>query len=123
MTRPLRLTIPWKHLASSNTRNQRRGGKAHGWDYRHAREAILRHAQNEVPASMRPVCDGECRVELYFHPPDRRRRDVSNLAKVLLDGVQTVAYDDDYQARSVLIVREDPDPDYPRCEVTVWPME
>ncbi len=121
MDRKLCITIPWKHLASSNTRNKRRGGKGHSWGYKRSREAIGLIAMNAVPASERPwAAEGDVEVRLRFYPPDRRRRDVMNLCKALMDGCNKIAYDDDYQARRTTVERMDPDRDDPRCEMTVW---
>ena len=116
----MKIRIPWDHMASSNTRNQRRGGKAHGWGYKRSREAIRMIGMASTPRD-RPVY-GEgvpVFVELTFYPPDRRRRDVSNLLKVIFDGLQGSVYADDYQIAEFRVRRMAPDREEPGCVVEV----
>ena len=113
------LTVPWTALASSNTRNTRRGGKAHSWGYKLAREAIQMHAMDQIRGERPRHPEGRLQVTLAFHPPDFRRRDVANYAKVLLDAIQGVAYADDYQVSDLSIHRRDPDGEEPRVEIQI----
>lgn len=113
----MKLTIPWKHLASSNLRNRRKGGKGHGWDYKNALEAIGLHALDQVRGERPAFATGPLRAMLTFHPPDARKRDVLNYLKVIMDGIEGVAYSDDYQVAITMAVRDAPDPDDPRVEI------
>lgn len=49
--------------------------------------------------------DALFRVELRFTLPDRRRRDLDNLAKAVLDGCNKVLWHDDAQVAELHIVR------------------
>lgn len=55
-----------------------------------ARGRAYRKAATDAIADQRVPCDGlggPLQVELTAHPPDRRRRDLDNLQKALLDAV------------------------------------
>lgn len=113
------LTLPWKHMASSNTRNSRRGGKGHSWQYKRARLAIELHAIDQVRGRRPLIPEQPCTATLRFYPPDARKRDVRNYAKVIFDGLQGVVYADDYQVWRDVVERMDPDREDPRCVVTI----
>lgn len=49
---------------------------------------------------------GRLRVTIYAHPPDRRRRDLDNVQKAMLDALQHAGvYRDDCQIDSLTITR------------------
>lgn len=73
-----------------------RGGRA----FRAAVCSIL------AAASVRPL-DGALAMEIDVHPPDRRRRDIDNLQKALLDALaHGGAYHDDFQIARLTTVRQ-----------------
>lgn len=116
------IVLPWPALASSNERNKRRGGRAHSAAYVASRDAIyltgmaqLRERRTALPA----FADGPVLVRLRFHPPDKRRRDESNFLKVLLDGLNGIAWKDDSQVTAWHGSREAVDPKRPRVEIEV----
>ena len=54
---------------------------------------------------------GRLQVTIHAHPPDRRRRDLDNLQKCLLDSLQHAGvYRDDSQIDSLTIIRCNPVP-------------
>jgi crossover junction endodeoxyribonuclease RusA len=54
---------------------------------------------------------GRLQVTIHAHPPDRRRRDLDNLQKCLLDSLQHAGvYRDDSQIDSLTITRCNPVP-------------
>ncbi|GMV07402.1 MAG: hypothetical protein AMXMBFR53_36770 [Gemmatimonadota bacterium] len=112
------LTIPWAALASDNRRNSRRGGRAHGWDYRHAREAIRMLMMSGV-GSDQPRFRVPVHVRYDFYPPDYRRRDVSNFLKILGDSGNGVVWEDDSLITSLSYLKHAPDGSDPRVEITV----
>jgi len=53
--------------------------------------------------------EGRIFLEIEMYPPDRRRRDVDNVLKALLDAMQHGgAYEDDSQVDSLWIIRRQP---------------
>ncbi|XZE55948.1 RusA family crossover junction endodeoxyribonuclease [Planctomycetaceae bacterium SH139] len=64
--------------------------------------------------------DGDLIVDIRLIPPDRRRRDVDNSLKALLDAMQFGgAYHDDAQIVRLTVEKHQPDPAEPRAEVVV----
>lgn len=51
---------------------------------------------------LRMIPDGPVSVTAVLHPPDRRRRDLDNCLKVLLDALEGVGYADDHQVRELM---------------------
>lgn len=77
-----------------------RGGRA----YRDAVIALLRSRRS-------PPLTGRLQVSIQIHPPDRRRRDLDNVQKSLLDALQHAGvYADDSQIDTLTITRRDPVP-------------
>ncbi len=57
---------------------------------------------------VRPLA-GPLEMEIVVHPPDRRRRDIDNVQKALLDALQHGgAYEDDSQIIRLAIEKGDP---------------
>jgi crossover junction endodeoxyribonuclease RusA len=58
----------------------------------------------------REKMDGKLAIDIRVFPPDRRRRDVDNVVKPLLDALQHAgAYNDDYQICNLHIERCEPE--------------
>ena len=71
-----------------------------GIAFRQAVSAILNHDNKNVPTKNR--------VALYVeaHPPDRRRRDLDNILKALMDSLQYAnVYQDDTQVDIIHVTR------------------
>ena len=117
------LTLPWPALVSSRERNQRRGGKAHSWAYKRSMEAVRTLAMGQVRGKRPRYPDGPLSVTLDFYPPDRRRRDMANYLKGLMDALEEVVYADDYQIARMSWTRHEPDRESPRVEITIEPIE
>ena len=62
---------------------------------------------------------GPVRLEILLWLSDRRRRDVDNIAKSIVDGLNRIAWADDSQVTSLTISRAGVDRDRPRTEVTI----
>lgn len=81
---PIEFTLPWPPSVNHYWRNFR--GRmvigARGRAYRHAAIAAIR--DQRIPAD---GLGGPLSVTLIAFPPDRRRRDLDNLQKALLDAV------------------------------------
>lgn len=51
-------------------------------------------------------CSGDIKVKIFAIPPDKRRRDLDNICKALLDALQSAGvYDDDSQIRVLFLRR------------------
>lgn len=70
-------------------------------------------------SGIRPM-SGPLRVEIEVYPPDRRRRDIDNTVKALLDAIQHGgAYRDDSQIADLRITRQECVP-AGRTIVRIW---
>jgi Holliday junction resolvase RusA-like endonuclease len=88
--------------------------------YREAKETAhyLALQQTSRPMPRFPTESVRCHFDFFL--PDRRRRDVPNLFKLLYDSLEGVVYTDDHQATgagSWLV--QGVDKDSPRVEITV----
>ena len=64
--------------------------------------------------------EGPLKVTLWLHPPDRRRRDIDNPIKPLLDALTHAgAWSDDSQIRELHVTMEAPDKTNPRALVVI----
>ena len=67
------------------------------------KEAVARHV---LACDARKHLSGRLHVTLTAYPPDRRRRDIDNLAKSVLDAMQHAGvYQDDSQIDRLTIIR------------------
>lgn len=59
-------------------------------------------------------------VDLYFYMPDRRKRDTHNVTKILMDSLELMLFEDDYnclvRSQAVFLDRENP-----RLELVMYP--
>lgn len=91
---PRLIVFPWPMLVSVN---DRAGGMV-GWTsakYRRRLEAMTGSAK--VQAAGWPKLTGPVRLAVWYHPPDERRRDCSNLDKAIMDALIGSVYEDDAQ--------------------------
>jgi|TARA_Y100000296_G_C4965588_1_gene153225 Holliday junction resolvase RusA-like endonuclease len=68
-----------------------------------AYKEIVAHIMRHMSPSDHPI---ELNIEM--HPPDRRRRDVDNVLKCLVDSAEGHAYRNDSQIRKLTIEKFDP---------------
>ncbi len=111
------LTLPWPPSVNRYWRHNR--GRTHiskeGRDYR--------VAVADAVVSQRVPSFGVARVgvRLTCIPPDRRRRDLDNLTKGLLDALEDAGvFDDDSQIDEINLLRSQPPEKPGRVEVEVW---
>jgi len=110
---PRRLVIPGPPVPKARARTVR------GHSYTPARTAAAEKAIKALAlaAGWTPL-DGPVAVTLHFYVPDRRRRDIDNLTKLVLDALNGIAWHDDSQIRC-LVARRSHTPDSPRTDVDV----
>ena len=65
---------------------------------------------------------GNVQVDLIFHVPDKRKRDLDNLSKAVLDGCNGIVWDDDQQVTR-LYLEKDIDKENEGVMVTVKSLE
>ncbi len=110
------VTIPGK----PQTKQRARRGKRGRWFTPKATRDYERSV-GLLAAFARPPLwplDAQYRVTLDLFFPDKRRRDVDNCAKAVLDGCNQILWDDDSQVAE-LITRRDYDKANPRAVVIV----
>jgi len=105
--RPLLLArLPWPPSANRLWRQAR--GRLHlsreARDWRERARGALRVRWHGEPL------EGPVLVHLVAVPPDRRKRDLDNLAKAVLDALEGVVLVDDSQAARLILDRSEPHP-------------
>jgi crossover junction endodeoxyribonuclease RusA len=51
-------------------------------------------------------CNGDLKLEIDIYPPDRRKRDIDNICKAVLDSLEHAkVYDNDYQIAELTLRR------------------
>ena len=92
------MILPWPPSANNYLRHTARG------TYRTPKANAYRDllALSLCGAGERPLA-GPLRVQLDCYPPDRRRRDIDNLAKVLFDALTGWVWTDDSQVKELRV--------------------
>ena len=106
----LALALPWPPSANRIWRNYQ-SGKKRGFprlttaarNYKDSVQLIL-DALNLDPIP------GRVAVDMVAHPPDRRRRDLDNLLKIVLDSLKGAAFGDDHLIDRLSIERGEVEP-------------
>jgi len=60
-----------------------------------------------------------CTMEITYYFGDKRRRDVTNYDKPILDAISGIIYEDDCQV-SDIVLRKRYDKENPRTEIKIW---
>ena len=100
----VQLDLPWPPSLNSYWRHVRSTGRTliskEGRSYRHrVAEAVTRDQRHRFGA-------GPIMIHITAHPPDKRRRDLDNMLKAVLDALaHTAVYGDDSQVDDLHIVR------------------
>jgi len=114
MSAPISFVVP----GSPKPKQRARRGRTGRWFTPKATvayEAAVGWAAREAGI---PQCTGPVRLAVSLWFPDRRRRDIDNCAKAILDGLTGVAWGDDSQVAELAVTR-DVDRHRPRAVVTV----
>jgi len=125
VTRPaaaLVLTLPWAVLVPDNARHGvMRGRVLLTKRYREAKEAARMLALGQLRHES-PIIACDVAVTIRVHAPDRRRRDIQNLTKLVCDVLTLIAYQDDSQVARLTLERGAMDRVNPRADIEVSPI-
>ena len=93
----INLTLPWPPSINHYWRHAR-GRHFISAEGKKFRARVVAHC---LERGIKPL-DGDLEIDIYLVPPDRRRRDLDNSLKVLLDALQHGGcYKDDCQIKSL----------------------
>lgn len=84
----------------------------HYWSYHGVRRFLTKRAvifRKDVEIACRAHrIEGRLAVTIDYHPPDRRKRDIDNIIKPILDALQHAGlFDDDFQIQKITATRHD----------------
>jgi crossover junction endodeoxyribonuclease RusA len=107
------MTLPWPPSVNSYWRHPTKGPLAGrhlvSEEGRAYRNAVTVHA---LHIGRKNHLTGRLSIEVIASPPDRRRRDLDNILKALLDSIAHAGLiKDDSQFDKILVMREPPSPD------------
>lgn len=119
----IEISLPWPPSVNHYWRTPRTGSLAGrtmiSEQGRRYREEVWRQV---IAQRVKAALTTRLRVEIAAHPPDRRRRDLDNLQKALLDGLTHAGvWADDAQIDDLRIFRADPI--MGMVKVKVWELE
>lgn len=120
MSDPVReqaVTLPWSVIVPDNQRHGVMNGRV-------LLTAKYRRALRDASALAAVYCrgaplEGDVTMRVDVFPPDRRRRDLLNCAKLVCDALTGAAYVDDSQIGRTEWVRQHVDRENPRVEIRV----
>lgn len=120
----LTFTIPGEPASKARPRFDGRGSKARTYTpaKTKAAEAHVALRFREAGGRFEPDPEVTFRVSVTFHNGTRQRRDVDNMLKLVLDGLNGVAYVDDTQVMEVTGAKRFTAKDQARTEVTIEPI-
>lgn len=102
------LTLPWPPSV-----NHYKGRRKGGGEFLTAKAKEFIEVVH-IEALSKPRLEGEISVAILAYPPDKRKRDLDNVLKVLLDALESAdVFDDDSQVARIVIERQE------GCEGTV----
>jgi Holliday junction resolvase RusA-like endonuclease len=109
-----------KFQVKGNPVPKQRARVVNGHSYTPARTAKFEHdvALAAREAGVRAASDKPLYVEIWFFRGDRRKVDLDNLGKSILDGLNHIAWKDDAQIED-LVLHKRYDKDHPRTDIEI----
>lgn len=108
------LELPYPPSVNSLYKNRRGGGKRLSERHSVYRDKVWAICRQQKVLKLH----GNLECTLFLFPPDKRKRDVDNVLKALLDSLEHAgAFHDDNQIRKLTLERELPEPP---GRVLVW---
>lgn len=120
--RRIDFVVEGEPATKSRARVTMRAGKVHAYTPEPTKraEAAMRAAFLETVGRLAPSDRHAFGVEATFHMASGIRRDVDNMLKIVLDGLNKVAWKDDYQVTEVLGRKRACAPGEARTEVAIY---
>jgi crossover junction endodeoxyribonuclease RusA len=104
LTPTFEVTLPWPPTVNTYWRHAARGGTA--MVYISKEGQAYRTAVQGLVATKRKLHTGRLRVEIEAWPPDKRKRDLDNILKSLLDALTYAGiWEDDSQIDDLRVYR------------------
>lgn len=97
-----------------------KGGRSYTPSTTKAAEALVADAFREAAPGHVPNADDAYKVEAVFLCGSRQRRDVDNMVKLIFDGLNELAWNDDVQVVEVHAIKTLVDPDKAATIVRLW---
>lgn len=115
---PLMLTVPWSALVSDDERFGVIDGRMILQKrYREAREKIRQLASRAIDGAA--LAAEPLSLTVYVWVPDNRIHDITNFCKIVHDGLEKGAIENDRWLHDVHWIRAGVDVDHPRAELTL----
>lgn len=120
---PATIVFPWQPCAVPVNQRTAFIGGSHRLSPRY-RTGLERAYQEAMRHTVGIKPDGEhtFRAVLIVYRPDRRRRDLDGLVKLVLDALEGHVYEDDHQVRDLRVVDGGLDTEDPRLTLQVAPI-
>ena len=112
-----RVPISVNHMYGS--RGPIRFLKKEGKEYKEELRTIAASANVTTKGNARQPHRKNISMEVTYYFKDRRRRDVTNYDKPILDALTGIVYVDDSQVTDI-VLRKRIDKGYPRTEIRIW---
>lgn len=120
------ITVPWKFCAQANHRLRPivvkgRPRLSTNPEYSIAKQGAEYHIKAQWRGRMVTDIPLQLVARCYF--PDKRKRDASNLSKLILDAMSGIVFEDDSQVEDERWIKAGYDKTDPRIEITLLPLD
>ncbi|MCH7761682.1 RusA family crossover junction endodeoxyribonuclease [candidate division TA06 bacterium] len=110
------ITVPGPPVPKQRPRRNARGVWYTPSRTKRYEEKVGWHARS---AGLSAALTGSVKLEIRLWLPDRRRRDIDNIAKSIADGLNGVAWEDDSQVTELVVSRAGIDPNRPEIPLVL----
>jgi crossover junction endodeoxyribonuclease RusA len=114
---PISFTVPGQPISKSRPRISPQGGMYNPTETKDAEELIQAYYRQAAPGTQMDE-ESYWRVDCVFYTANKAKRDLDNLAKLVLDALSGLIWKDDCRVWTLNLCRQ-MDKDKPRTEITV----